>query len=428
MSEEHEEELASESSDPATGSDDPVETVGPHDEYVESDGTEDSDEIPFGMFVLVAIAVMLMVGAGVYLAGTSRRSSNETADAEQRSQEILDASDLDLTEFVAPQTTTPSTLPLGDGGTSTVPQSTTTAEGQLTVNGDGVDPVVIVDPSTTAIAFVNRTPGDDYGKAGLMTFDGERIITELKCTRIDLNSTSGLCLNKPENPLGSGHGLLLDTRLLALGKFNVTDPSRASVSPDGGLVAWTGFTEGHDYGEVGEFSTLTQIINIERGLAVDLEQDFQVVIDGEVDRSLDHNFWGVTFLNNDVFYATLATGDSTYIVEGSTSRGVVEAKFDNATCPEISPNGATIVAKEQRGDHFQLVAIDVATGTRRDLGETRSVDDQVEWLDNDSILYAVVNEDEGTEAQPAYDVYVLNTAPGASPRLLIPFADSPAAV
>ena len=427
MSEEHEEEFASEPFDPDTGSHDVAVGDGLHDEPGE---TAESDEIPFGMFVLVAIAVMLMVGVGVYLAGTSRRSSSETADAEQRSQEILDATDIDITEFTAPQTTTPSTLPLSDGGEPTVPESasTTTADGQLTVNGDGVDPVVIIDPSTTAVAFVNRTPGDDYGKAGIMTFDGERIITELKCTRIDLNSTSGLCLNKPENPLGSGHGLLLDTQLLSLGKFTVTDPSRAAVSPDGSLVAWTGFTEGHDYGEVGEFSTLTQIINIERGLAVDLEQDFQVIIDGEVDRSIDHNFWGVTFLNNDVFYATLGTSDSMYIVEGSTSRGTVEAKFENASCPEVSPDGLTIVAKEQRGDQFQLVAIDVATGTRRDLGETRSVDDQVEWLDNDSILYAIVNEDEGTEAQPAYDVYVLNTAPGASPRLLIPFADSPAAV
>jgi hypothetical protein len=112
MSEEHEEEFASEPFDPGTGSNDLVVGGGLHDEPGEIAETDKTDEIPFGMFVLAAIAVMLMVGAGVYLAGTSRRSSNETADAEQRSQEILDATDVDITEFTAPQTTTPSTLPL----------------------------------------------------------------------------------------------------------------------------------------------------------------------------------------------------------------------------------------------------------------------------------------------------------------------------
>ena len=123
MSEEHEEELTSEPFDPATGSDDLVVGDGLHDEPGEIAETDKTDEIPFGMFVLVAIAVMLMVGAGVYLAGTSRRSSSETADAEQRSQEILDATDVDITEFTAPQTTTPSTLPLSDGGEPTVPEA-----------------------------------------------------------------------------------------------------------------------------------------------------------------------------------------------------------------------------------------------------------------------------------------------------------------
>ena len=86
-----------------------------------------------------------------------------------------------------------------------------------------------------------------------------------------------------------------------------------------------------------------------------------------------------------------------------------------------------IVAKEQRGEVFQLVLIDVATGDRRDLGETRSVDDQVEWVDDSTILYGLPNLEEGTDAQPVFDVWSLDVAAGSTPQLLIPFAESPAA-
>ena len=74
-----------------------------------------------------------------------------------------------------------------------------------------------------------------------------------------------------------------------------------------------------------------------------------------------------------------------------------------------------------------LVAIDVASGDRRDLDETMMVDDQVEFLDNDTILYAKVNEEEGTVSQPVFDIWALDLAPGSTPRMIVPFADSPAA-
>ena len=85
------------------------------------------------------------------------------------------------------------------------------------------------------------------------------------------------------------------------------------------------------------------------------------------------------------------------------------------------------MAKEERDGAFQLIAIDVETGARRDLVESRSVDDQVEWIDDSTIVYGVANEEGGTTAQPALDIWVLNIDDGSEPRLLIPFADSPAA-
>lgn len=415
-----------EPTDPAAG-DTEIEPAGPSE-------TGAKDQMGTGLFVILAIAIAAIVGAGVYVAGEASKRADETADAQQRSDQIIDDNDVDVTDFLDPGDSIPlvdDTDPNGSTTTTTAaPDSTDsvpdTTVDPRTVNGEGRHPEVLLDPETIAVTFVNRAPGEDYGKVGVMTFDGQRIITELRCSRIDINAFRGLCLAGPSEIQLSGVGLILDPQLVPTSKFDVNDPSRAVVSPDGTLVAWTGFTSGHSYAEIGEFSTITQLIAVDRQIGVNLETDFTTVVEGEESEAPDRNFWGVTFADNETFYATMQSGQNIWIVEGSTSTARINTKFADASCPELSPDGTTIVAKEQRGDRFQLVAIDVETGARRDLGETRSVDDQIEWLDNDSILYGIVNEDEGTEAQPAWDVYVLDTAPGASPQLLIPFADSPA--
>ena len=93
----------------------------------------------------------------------------------------------------------------------------------------------------------------------------------------------------------------------------------------------------------------------------------------------------------------------------------------------MSPDGKTLVFKEMREDGtFELVAVDVATNTKQKLGETRSVDEQVEWLDNDTILYAVHPEGMDTAVQPAFDIWKLAIADGSEPVLFLPNADSPA--
>ena len=112
---------------------------------------------------------------------------------------------------------------------------------------------------------------------------------------------------------------------------------------------------------------------------------------------------------------------------GDVRTGELRVVHENASCPEVSPNGSTIVAKELRGEAFQLVAINTQTGERRDLAETRSVDDQVEWIDDNTIVYGLPNPDAGTVGQPALDIWVLNVNDGSAPRLLLAFADSPAA-
>jgi hypothetical protein len=83
---------------------------------------------------------------------------------------------------------------------------------------------------------------------------------------------------------------------------------------------------------------------------------------------------------------------------------------------------------KQRGNlpagQWRLVRYDVATGHVTPLGETRSVDNEVEWLDDSQILYGIPRT--GTEAGTS-DVWELSVD-GSGPTMLIPEAWSPSVV
>ena len=76
--------------------------------------------------------------------------------------------------------------------------------------------------------------------------------------------------------------------------------------------------------------------------------------------------------------------------------------------------------------HFQLVSYDLETGVRTGLSETRSIDDQVEWLDADTIVYALADGE--STAQPATELWTLDVTPTSEAQLYIISAESPAVV
>ena len=77
-----------------------------------------------------------------------------------------------------------------------------------------------------------------------------------------------------------------------------------------------------------------------------------------------------------------------------------------------------------RGD-WRLAVLDLSTGKETQLTETRSVDDQVEWLDNSRILYGMPGEGSGAAET---NVWVVNADGTGTPSMLIPKAWSPAVV
>ena len=171
-------------------------------------------------------------------------------------------------------------------------------------------------------------------------------MTRLTCRRIYFAGGHGLCLGE-----GGGTAALDDdgsppTRYVFGPDFRIKHdvslggfPSRVRISPDGRYGATTVFVSGHSYADAG-FSTETTLINLETGAKIGNLEQFAVWRDGKRFQAVDFNFWGVTFApDGDRFYATLATGGRTYLVEGSVGERRMRTLRENVECPSLSPDG-----------------------------------------------------------------------------------------
>ena len=146
-------------------------------------------------------------------------------------------------------------------------------------------------------------------------------------------------------------------------------PSRARISPDGRRAAVTVFETGHSY--TAAFSTRTSLIDVETGdLAVPTLEAFTVLRDDAETRSPDFNIWGVTFArDSDRFYATLATGGQTYLVEGSVAARTLRILRGHVECPSLSPDNRRIAFKKRLGGMlgpitWRLTVLDLLDGRR----------------------------------------------------------------
>jgi hypothetical protein len=218
-----------------------------------------------------------------------------------------------------------------------------------------------------------------------------RTYTPLRCARVYFASGRGICVARSRR-LGSPYRAeifgddLKVTHSLELGGL----PSRTRVSPDGRYGATTVFVTGHAYAAPGSFSTQTTLIDLASGSKIaDLEQ-FTTTRNGRQVTAIDVNYWGVTFAgDSDTFYATLATGGKTYLIQGSVSDRTAHVIAENVECPSLSPDGTRIAYKKLVGKpavwHFTV--LDLATGKETPLVESRPLDDQIEWLDDGHVLY-----------------------------------------
>jgi hypothetical protein len=261
----------------------------------------------------------------------------------------------------------------------------------------------------------------------LGTPDGPRQITDYACSRVHMAAGRGLCLVEDhEDPFGSPfRARIFGADFRTVHELPLAGlPSRARVSPDGRLGASTVFVNGDSYAVTGDFSTRTSIYDMGTGTSLGDLETFAASKGGKRFESVDFNYWGVTFARQPGrFYATLGTGGHTYLVEGDVATRTVNVLRDGVECPSLSPDGKRIAFKQKVPGgglldvKWRLSVLSLDTLADHPLAETRSVDDQAEWLDDGTVLYSVES-----------DIYAVPADGSAAPRLFTSRADSPSVV
>jgi hypothetical protein len=315
--------------------------------------------------ILVALVVLCVVAGGAYIAVAALGPSQTTTDARPKAGAVLARSDV-MVRAVEPS--------------------------NQQLNGR----VFIVDHGK-----VKQLPGD------------------LSCERVYFAAGRGICMGVA--PSGVDYtAQVFNSKMETLNTIPLSGlPSRARISEDGRYGAMTVFVSGDSYLESSTaFSTRTYVVEMASGKAVDQLEQFSVSKDGEPFDAVDFNFWGITFDPNDSdhFYATLGTGDHHYLVEGSIKGREMKVVRDGVECPSLSPDGKQIAYKSRIGhsNRWHLRVLDVATLKDHGLAETDSIDDQAEWLDDDTLAYS-----------DGANVYTVPADGGGEPELLVRDASSP---
>lgn len=278
------------------------------------------------------------------------------------------------------------------------------------------------------IAFRQTSVDDRYGMVGVVPLDEPDAAPRslpLSCDRIHMSSEAGICLSVDRAAVTTARVLLLDANYTVRHELSTPGvPSRARVSPDGSWAATTTFVTGHSYAS-SSFSTQTEIYDVGAGTSVGNVEEFAIVHRGEPVTAVDVNVWGVTFApDSDTFYATVATGGDVHLARGSVRAQKVTMLDVTAECPALSPSGRYVAFKSATGQGTWHVKVRSLTdGTTVTVAETRSVDDQIEWLDENRVVYGLERTGEAVT-----DVWAAAADGTGDPTLLVPAAWSPAVV
>ncbi|MCU1424758.1 MAG: hypothetical protein JWM51_1049 [Microbacteriaceae bacterium] len=292
-------------------------------------------------------------------------------------------------------------------------------------------PATVSHDDDARVVFRNTDAGSGYGLVASVPAEQPtttRDMTGVPCDRVAAAADSLLCLRIDRGILTTFSASLIDGDGTVVESWPLPGiPSRARIAPDGSQLGFTSFVTGEAYATIG-FSTATQIIGVDGTDHGNLES-FTLLIDGQEESNVDRNFWGVTFTDDDnSFYATAATGGQTWLVRGDLAARTLISVRQTAECPSVSPDGTRIAYKKNVSNgaaaYWSVAVLDLTKGDETVLPDTRNIDDQVEWLDDSTLLYAVAR----TGAVGDSDVWSIAADGSAASEIFIEHASSPTVV
>src|SRR5262249_33675337 len=116
----------------------------------------------------------------------------------------------------------------------------------------------------------------------------------------------------------------------------------------------------------------------------------------------------------------------TFLVRGDLGLRKLTVLQENVECPSLSPDNRLIAYKKNVGEgEWRLHVLDLATMTSRPIAaEARSIDDQIEWLDDSHVLYSTFR----SATAPDVAVYVASLEGSEPARIFLPAGESPIVV
>ena len=286
---------------------------------------------------------------------------------------------------------------------------------------------------TRRLLYCSISPDAHSGHLATVALDGPdkdkiHFYDDLACMRADFRGGRGICLHVNLHTFSNPNEALLFDQHFHVHHVVPLDGvlSRARVSPDGKWGAVTVFTVGESYAS-GVMSTKTTLIDMHTGTVVLNLEDMVVRNKGVPFKEQDFNFWGVTFTKDSrSFYATLATGGKIYLIKGIIASRDADIVGEGVECPSLSPDNTRIAFKKRSPDGratWHLAVLNLKTMRETVLPEPASIDQQVQWYDNNHVLYSLPEKILG---KPIVTYAWIIAADGKSPpQKFFPNADSP---
>jgi hypothetical protein len=278
------------------------------------------------------------------------------------------------------------------------------------------------------VMFRTLAPPRAHGRIAMAALASSdvRHLTPLRCARVAYAGGRGLCLVEEAEGVVVDHAAeVFDRSFRRVGRVALAGvPTRVRVSPDGQIGAITTYAE--EESPAGERLAIESVlVDLNAGEVLADLRDFRLDVADKPALVGPLDFASVSFdRDRDRFFATLSTLAARWVIVGSIRDRRLQLLTPDFATEALSPDGSRLIVKQRLGDRgfWQLGVMDLSTLIVHTVNQNgRSVDDQVEWLDNDHLVYHDAN-DQGT------GVWVVAADGLSEPRLLIPDAFSPVIV